>query len=425
MGVLPRVTRLLPSLCTAASLCLCAPGCTTTSDRILDFQSRYDHRALASAEAAAAKHLRQDNSRHAIYWNLELGKTRFERGDHAGRSRAWAAAEEGMDFWATRPPGAVAGNRRHHELERPAHPLPRPRHRAAADAHVPEPRRALRRRRGAGAGVPPPRLADAARSRAGVQEGPRAESCRVRPPHRVRRARRRRRALRSLRHLAAGTPASAARTRRCLNPFTTHQAALMAVAEGRASEAQGLLARAAAMVPGNRFVQADRAQRGWLDAGEDPRLRLRRAGAGPASPGGEPHRAAGLHRRVEPPAARPRARGRRAARAVVGSLRPRNGACRPGRRHRGRLRAGVPRRTSAVDGPRRQGGRHRRCDEPGGAAPKRRWPYSSAAPSGNSPPPSPTSAAGPPWATPSTSCTSPSPPTVASPSACSAAAARA
>ncbi len=54
-----------------------------------------------------------------------------------------------------------------------------------------------------------------------------------------------------------------------LNPFTTHQAALMAVAEGSASEAQGLLARAAAMVPGNRFVQADRAERGWLDAGED------------------------------------------------------------------------------------------------------------------------------------------------------------
>ncbi|MBB6440878.1 hypothetical protein [Phycisphaera mikurensis] len=264
---MPPAPRFLLCLLVVLPLWPGVVGCTSTSDRILEFQSRYDHRALASAEAAAERSLRRDHRRHAIYWNLELGKTRFERGDHAGALQAWGAAEEGMDRWAVRPPfrlretvattswndlllpyrGRVTERLLMHtyqslaalflgDTER-AQVFRRRAWRTQLEAEqvfgddLAADRAAFERR--LGSAVP-----DAAVERSARSVTSRWDD-RVRGPYAT-----------------------------LLNPFTTHQAALMALAEGSTAEAEGLLARAAAMVPGNRFVQADRGQRGWLDAGE-------------------------------------------------------------------------------------------------------------------------------------------------------------
>lgn len=267
MDALSPVFRFLLCLLPIASLWVCAPGCTSTSDRILDFQARYDHRALASAEAAAEKHLRRDNSRHAIYWNLELGKIRFERGDHAGALAAWELAEEGMNFWAARPPfrlretatttswndllipyrGRVTERLLMHTYQSLAALFLGDRERAQVYR-----RRAWRTQLEAEErfekDLAAEREAFNEAIAGGISENAAKRSARsvtARWDDRVR-----------------GPYAT------LLNPFTTHHAALMALAEGSQAEAQGLLARAAAMVPQNRFVQQDRLERGWLDAGE-------------------------------------------------------------------------------------------------------------------------------------------------------------
>lgn len=261
-------------LCLVASapLCLFTPACTSTSDRILDFQARYAHRALASAEDAAEGHLRADHTRHAIHWNLELGKTRFERGDHAGALEAFADAEEGMDFWASRPRArlrAAVGTAAWNDLLIPYRGRVTERllmHTYQSLAALFEGDRELaqvyRRRAWRTQLVAEQRFAEdladereAFDRRVAAGASSRASGGGV-PGSAVRRS------------AEAVTARWASRVRgpyaTLLNPFTTHQAALMAVAEGSLPEARGLLNRAAAMTPENRFVGLDREQSGWL-----------------------------------------------------------------------------------------------------------------------------------------------------------------
>ena len=263
----PRPLHFFLCLCASVPLCLFSPACTSTSDRILDFQARYDHRALASAEEAAADHLKSDNSRHAIYWNLELGKTRFERGHHAAALEAFADAEEGMDYWATRPPARLretVGTTAWNDLLIPYRGRVTERllmhtYQSLAALFLGDRERAqvYRRRAWRTQLVAEREFAeDLADERAAFD---RRLASRV-PAAAVERS------------ADAVTSRWASRVRgpyaTLLNPFTTHHAALMALAEGSLPEAQGLLSRAAAMVPGNRFVRLDRERSGWIDEGQ-------------------------------------------------------------------------------------------------------------------------------------------------------------